>query len=90
MRPPCLALPPASNASPSISGLFSKLGGRGNSAVPEILPQLDASERQDIALPVSGSMSLMQIDAREAKGNEVNEVTIENHRRNPVEKYSAL
>ena len=79
-----------SNASPSISSLFSGLGSRADPAVPDDLPQVEAGEIQDIALPVPGSMSLGNIETREAKGNEVNEVAIEDRRTNPVEKLVTL
>ena len=79
-----------SNASPAISSLFSELGSRGDSAVPANLPQLEARESQDIALPVPGSMNLGSISTREAKGNEVNEVATEDRRTNPVEKLVTL
>ena len=75
-----------SNASPGISSLFSELGSRGDSAVLQDFPQLEAYESRDIALPVPGSMGLGSISTREAKGNEANEVAIEDHRTNPVEK----
>ena len=79
-----------SNASPGISSLFSEVSTRGDSAVPENLPQLEARGGQDLALPVPGSMSLGSIETREAKGNEVNEVAIEDRRTNPVEKLVTL
>ena len=75
---------------PGISSLFSELGSRADTAVPEDLPQLEAREIPDIALPVPGSMSLGNIETREANGSEVNEVAIEDRRTNPVEKLVTL
>lgn len=57
-----------------------------------------AREGQDIALPVPGSMSLghletrenSDITTREGKGNEINEVAVEDNRTNPVEKLVTL
>jgi hypothetical protein len=76
------------NDGPNISGLFSSLGNRGDSAVPADSPQLEA--REDIGLPLPDNMSLGKISSRAAKGNEVNEVAVEDHRTNPVEKLVTL
>jgi len=81
-------VPDASNASPSISSLFSELGSRGDSAVPARLPRFVA--REDVPLPLPNSMSLGSFQARGTKGNEVNEVAVEDHRTNPVEKLVTL
>ena len=78
-----------SNASPGISNLFSDLGSRGDSSVPEILPRLEVRE-QDVPLPIPNAMSVGQFQTREAKGNEINEVAVEDHRTNPVEKFVSL
>jgi hypothetical protein len=80
--------PSNSNDSPNISGLFSSLGRRGDSAVPADSPQLEA--REDIGLPLPDNMSLGKISSRATKGNEVNEVAVEDHRTNPVEKLVTL
>ena len=81
------ASPQSSNAGPNISGLFSELSGRDNSAVPA---QFEARETQDIALPVPGNMNFGHLETREAKGNDVNEIAVEDKRTNPVEKLVTL
>ncbi|KAF8267376.1 hypothetical protein EI94DRAFT_1801790 [Lactarius quietus] len=80
-------VPDASNASPSVSSLFSELGSRG-STVPANLPRFVA--REDDPLPLPNSMSLGSFQARGTKGNEVNEVAVEDRRTNPVEKLVTL
>jgi len=77
-----------SNASPSVSSLSSELGRRGDSAVPANLSRFVA--REDVPLPLPNSMSLGSFQARGAKGNEVNEVAVEDHLTNPVEKFVTL
>jgi hypothetical protein len=78
-----------SNPSPGISSLFSELGPRGDSSVPANLPRLEA-RAPNLDLPIPGSMDVGKFEAREAKGNEVNEVAVEDHRTNPVEKLVTL
>ncbi|KAH8992260.1 hypothetical protein EDB86DRAFT_1495902 [Lactarius hatsudake] len=75
----------SSNA-PSISSLFSGLDRRGNSAEN----QFEARAGQDIALPVPGAMSLGHLETREGKGTEMNEIAVQDNRKNPVEKLVTL
>jgi hypothetical protein len=63
------------NANPSVSSLFSELGSRGDSSVPVNFPRFVASEDVPISLP--NSMNLGSSQPRGAKGNEVNEVAVE-------------
>lgn len=79
-----------SNASPSITSLFSEPGSRGDTAVAENLPRLKPRENQDIDLPVPGSMSPGNIETRGAKGTEVNEVAVEDNHTNLVKKIVTL
>ncbi|KAH9073556.1 hypothetical protein EDB83DRAFT_81842 [Lactarius deliciosus] len=71
---------------PSISSLFSELGRRSNSAENHF----EARAGQDIALPVPGAMSLGHLETREGKGTEMNEIAVQDNRKNPVEKLVTL
>ena len=46
--------------------------------------------REDIQIPLPNAMSFGKIEQRATKGHEVNEVGVEDHRTNPVEKLVTL
>ena len=58
-------------------------------AATRILPSSSCG-REDIQIPLPNAMSFGKIEQRATKGHEVNEVGVEDHRTNPVEKLVAL
>ena len=73
-----------SNEGPNISSLFSSLGSRGDSDSSQL------EGRADLPIPLPSAMSLGSIEQRAAKDNEVNEIAVQDHRTNPVEKLVTL
>ena len=73
-----------SNEGSNISSLFSSLDSRGDSDSSQL------EGRDNIPIPLPSAMSLGKIEQRAAKGNEVNEVAVEDRRTNPVEKLVTL